>query len=131
MSVQAARFAAAMLAVLTMGCAQNSGFDSNLKAMVGASERQLVTFMQRPPDRVIAQDPGVRVLQWGRDEVLRVPAGQGQIITGYGGAPLYVAAPAHNKRETCFIEWTIVKGIATQYRRDGDDCRPFNNRPGG
>jgi hypothetical protein len=123
---------AALLVAMIAGCAQNRGFDSNLKAMVGASEEQLIAFMQRRPDRAYDRAPGVRVLEWSRDEMLDVPAGQGQMISGYRGAMIYVpGTPAHARHETCFIEWTIVKGIATQYRREGDDCRPFNNRPGG
>jgi hypothetical protein len=121
-----------LIAVLAAGCAQNSGFDSNLKAMVGASEEQLINFMQRRPDRAYDRAPGVRVLEWGRDEMVQVPAGSGQTYVGARGSMIYVpGTPAHARHETCFIEWTIVKGIATQYRREGDDCRPFNNRPGG
>ena len=55
----------------------------------------------------IARKPG-SVLQWDATRCCACRPAR-QIVTGYGGAPLYVATPAHDKRETCFIEWTIVK----------------------
>ena len=114
-----------ILFLAVAGCSQSTGgtgFDRTLKAMEGTSEAQLITTMRRPPDSSVESEPGVKVLQWRRDQTVKYSGTAGSAMV-VGGQFYYLpGAAAREEREQCFVEWTVVKGVATTYRWEGQ-CR--------
>lgn len=108
-----------LLSLVIAACGNEAGFDRTLKVMEGSSEAQLISAMRRPPDSSVDSQPGVKILQWRRDATVSYSASSGSSMV-VGGTFYYLpGAPARTEREQCLVEWTIVRGIATKYRSEG------------
>lgn len=117
-----------ILSLAIVACGDEAGFDRTLKAMEGSSEAQLTTAMRRPPDSSVESQPGVKVLQWRRDATVRYSGsgGSGMVV---GGAFYYLpGSPARTEREQCLVEWTVVRGVASKFRWEGQ-CRSMLTIP--
>lgn len=131
-----AAVAFSILAMATLaGCEtraeREATFDSQLRAMSGASEAGLLRSMGRIPDNTYQLEDGTRILQWkwdtsyidpGMPPMYRRFGGWGW---GWGGG-LWIPMggfPPTLVRQGCIVEWTMVGGAAQGYRWQGAGCQ--------
>jgi hypothetical protein len=125
-----------ILALATLaGCEtrkeREAAFDSQLRAMSGASEAGLLGSMGRIPDNTYQLEDGTRILQWKWDTSYIDPGmpPMYQRFGGWGwgwGGGLWIplgGIPPTLVRQGCIVEWTMVGGLARGYRWQGAGCQ--------
>jgi hypothetical protein len=100
--------------------------DARLRAMAGASERQLFRAMGRTPDSSFfkVNDDQTRILQWWWDTPSCAPR---RVVDAYTGSPV--------RESFCIVEWTVSKDTSQTYHWEGLGCRSiglasYNADPG-
>ena len=129
-----AAVAFSILAMATLaGCEtraeREAAFDSQLRAMSGASEAGLLR--SRIPDNTYQLEDGTRILQWKWDTSYIDPGmpPMYQRFGGWGwgwGGGLWIPMggfPPTLVRQGCIVEWTMVGGAAQGYRWQGAGCQ--------
>lgn len=131
-----AAIAFSILAMATLaGCEtraeREAAFDSQLRAMSGASEAGLLRSMGRIPDNTYQLEDGTRILQWKWDTSYIDP-GMPPMYQRFGGGGwgwgggLWIPMggfPPTLVRQGCIVEWTMVGGAAQGYRWQGAGCQ--------
>ena len=89
-------------------------FDTRLRGMTGANERQLLGAMGRIPDNVYQLGDQTKVLQWWFwDTTPDSPSCTPRRHSGY----------LSTLRDGCSVEWTVSKGTSQSYHWEGYGCR--------
>lgn len=104
----------ALLAGLAVGaCASADG--ASMKSLVGADEPTLVTVMGRRPDVSVETVPGTRRLQWRQPTTISNPT----LAYSYSGGTIRPIPHSGTATVQCLTEWTVERGVATDYREEG------------
>lgn len=104
----------ALLAGLAVAACASTDTAST-KAMVGADEATLVAAMGRPPDVSVETAPGTRRLQWRQPATISNPT----LAYSYSGGTIRPTPLTGTSTVQCLTEWTVERGIATDYRQEG------------
>ncbi|HYX01464.1 MAG TPA: hypothetical protein VE963_05215 [Reyranella sp.] len=86
-------------------------FDARLRAMTGASERQLLGAMGRIPDNSYQIGDGTKVLQWYWWD------------TSYDSPRCAPRKYTTTLQDGCRVEWTVSKNTSQWYHWEGHGCR--------
>ena len=132
-SLPALRRFLALTVLLLSGCSSRADrealFDSQLREMSGTPEAGLLKSMGRIPDNSYQLEDGSKILQW-RWDTSYIDPGVQPLSWGAGAArwrggwwaPMG-GIPPTLVRESCIVEWTLVRGAAQGYRWQGRGCQ--------
>jgi hypothetical protein len=117
---------AATLAVLTVGCSTQEGYQRIVNSYVGLSEASVLTNWG-PPDRVYNSDAGVKYLTYSRSRsgyVAGVPASfQTSCSFGVCASIPVGGAPGYSYTNACTTFFKLVDGTVDSWGFRGNACR--------
>jgi hypothetical protein len=90
-----------------------ANFDVRLRAMLGATERQLLGAMGRIPDTSYPLGDQTKVLQWWWD--VSPSCSPRREISAVSPSPV--------RESFCVVEWTVSKGTSQTFHWQGYGCR--------
>lgn len=103
----------ALLAGLVVAACASDG--TSMKTMVGTDEATLVAAMGRPPDTSVETAPGTKHLRWRRQATISNLT----LVYTYSGGTIGPLPHSGTGTVQCLTEWTVERGVATDYREEG------------